>query len=117
VNNLLAQAHQLIPYQRIQFSRWLGSTKTANLLEKDKYAPPVSSRVKINAVKTKLSRELGLDYKKTYVRLFSTPKVSGLSRISSGDQFNFDGAKWQVESQTGWKASAGWDSFLCVKVG
>ena len=65
---------------------------------------------------TGLIRELGLDYKKNYVRLFSTPEVSGLSRISSGDQFTFDGARWQVETQTGWKATAGWDSFLCVEV-
>jgi len=116
VNNLLAQAHQLIPKQTISYSKWTGSETNTNLINVDTYDDAVESQVKINAVKSRLYRTLGLDYKKNYVRLFSIPSVSGLSRINNGDQFIFDGKNYQVEAQTGWFATAGWDSFVCVEV-
>lgn len=114
--NLLAQAHQLIPKQTISYSRWESSETNDKMLDVDTYAPAVDSRVKINAVKSSLIKKLGLDYKKNYIRLFSTPSVSGLSRINNGDQFTFNGKKYQVEVQTGWFATAGWDSFVCIEV-
>lgn len=116
MNNLLQQAHQLIPKETISYSRWLSSTNNNNMLDVDSYAPAVESKVKINAVKSSLIKKLGLDYKKNYVRLFSTPSVSGLSRINNGDQFTFNSKKYQVLVQTGWQATAGWDSFVCIEV-
>ena len=116
MSNLLAQAHQLIPKQTISYSRWLSSDVNPNMLSADTFAPAIETTVKINAVKSGLIKKLGLDYKKNYVRLFSIPSVSGLSRISNGDQFVFDGKTFQVESQTGWFATAGWDSFVCIEV-
>lgn len=114
--NVLAMAHQVIPYQKIKFFKWTGTEQNTNLLDSNDYAKGVTAKVKINAKQTPLMKKMGLDYKKTYVRLFSIPKISGLSRINNGDQFEFDDKRWQVEFQTGWYATAGWDSFVCVDV-
>lgn len=117
MNNLLQMAHQLIPYQSAQYFQFTGKVKGLNLLETSQYSPPTPVKVKINAVKSGLIKRLGLDYNKNYMRLFSTPAVSGLSRVNDGDQFEFDGRRWQIETQTGWFATAGWDSFVMVDVG
>lgn len=110
------QAHQLIPYQQIMFYKWLSSDEKTNMLNVDVFAKGVKAKVKVNAVSSKLRKELGLDYKHNYKRLFSTPKISGLSRINNGDQFTHAGLRYQVETQTGWFDTAGWDSFVCIEV-
>lgn len=114
--NLLNQAHKLIPHETIQYSSWTGSTQDSQLLEVNIFADAITTKVKINAIETSNYARLGLDYKKNYVYLFSVPSVSGLSRINNGDQFVFNNTTYQVESQTGWFPSAGWDSFVCVEI-
>lgn len=116
MSNLLAQAHNLIPYEKAVYFKWLTSEKNSNLLMKNEFAPGKTIKVKVNAVKTSLLKQLGLDYKKVYRMLYSIPKVSGLSRINAGDQFEFEGKRWKVEAQTGWFATAGWDSFVMIEV-
>lgn len=116
MNNLLAQAHQLIPKQTISYSVWKESSTNDNMLDVDEYEPAVERQVKINAVKSSLIKKLGLDYKKNYVHLYSIKPGSGLDRTNNGDQFTFDGIKYQVLVRTGWQATAGWDSFVCIEV-
>jgi hypothetical protein len=116
MSNLLIEAHSLIPYESAVYFKWLKSEKNSNLLMKNEFAQGKKTKVKINAVKSGLVRELGLDYKKNHRMLYSVPKVSGLSRVNSGDQLEFEGKRWKVETQTGWFATAGWDSFVMVEI-
>lgn len=115
--NLLDQAHQLIPYQQADYFAFKGNTVDSNTrLDVPQYAEGITVNVKINAVKSSLMKKLGLDYKKNYVKLYSTPTASGLTRVSDGDQFEFDSKRWQIEVQTGWFATAGWDSYVMIEV-
>ena len=117
MNNLLNQAHQLIPYrENTVLSPTLAALRHPTCLMWIRFAPAVTIEVKINAVGTRLIKKMGLDYKKNYARLFSTPRVSGLTRVNDGDQFEFDGKRWQIETATGWMPTAGWDSFFVVEI-
>lgn len=116
MNNLLRLANTLIPPKTVSYSKWEGSEVNNNMLDIDEYAKAINIKVNLNPVNTSLIKKLGLDYKKNYFKVKSIPSISGLSRMNNGDQFTFDGKKYQIETPTGWHSIAGWDTFLSIEM-
>ena len=113
--NLLKQAHKLIPYESITYARFIGRTVNSLGYFTNQYEFS-EIKVKINAVKTEIYREFGLDYKRKFFILHVIPGISGLTRSNSGDLFKYNNFIFQVESDWGWQPVANWDSYLCVEI-
>jgi len=115
--NLLKLAHQLIPYEKVTYYQWIGSTENDVMIDVQDYAAAIPELlVKVNAIGTDIFKRLGLDYKKNYVKLFSVQFVEGLSRTNSGDVFLFAGKYYQIQPRTGWQDTANWDSDICIEI-
>lgn len=59
---------------------------------------------------------LGLDLSKDYFNLYTSSPVIDLQRDVSGDQFDFNGNKYQCQSKTAWEAIDGWCSVLAIRI-
>lgn len=119
--NLLRNAHKLIKYEQILYRAYVSRTTDGLGLYTEVYNPPpgtapLTLKVKLNAIKTSIYRDFGLDYKRNYYNLHIIPKISGLTRANSGDIFKFNGLIYQVESSWQWQPIADWDSYLCIEI-
>lgn len=119
--NLLRQAQKVIPYEIILHRAYLSRTTDGLGLYDEEYNPPPGDpptklSVKLNAVKTEVYHDFGLDYKKNYYTLHLVPGISGLTRMNSGDLFKYNNLIYQVESSWGWQPIANWDAYLCIEI-
>ena len=113
--NLLKQAHKLIPFEKITLASFQGRVRDelGNFTNAYTFSEIV---VKINAVKTEVYRDFGLDYKRKYFIVYSIPKLSGLTRENSGDLYKFNNQFFQLESEWGWAPISDWDAYLSVEI-
>ena len=116
--NLLGIALTAIGHQPVVYFRNLGRATNAAGFMEGSYAAPAAVHVgSVQAVpRTRYSQE-GLDLSKDYVNWFVPQYVLGVARDAQGDQFNWNGKRWQVESITDWNAQDGWVQALAVAIG
>lgn len=61
-------------------------------------------------------QNLGLDYQKNYITWFVPMSLVDASRDMSGDEIQYDGQRWKVESKTDWYSRDGWVYATLVQV-
>lgn len=81
------------------------------------YAPAVNIIGSFQPVPRALYMTLGLDFQKTYFRLFTSNNVVDIGRDVSSDQISFQGRRYQCESSTPWFGLDGWVEVLCIDIG
>ena len=58
----------------------------------------------------------GLDFQKSYFTFYVSKNVIDLQRNVSGDQLEFQGQRYQCESNNDWFGEDGWVGVLCVLI-
>lgn len=117
--DLLDLALSVIPSQTVNYYKALSTTKTpAGFIQPAFAARVVVERGSVQAVSRSKYAYLGLELSKKYVTWF-VPQVDviALERNTSGDQFEYNGERFQAESVTDWFAQDGWLEVLAVKIG
>lgn len=117
-SNLLMEALELIEPQTVQYFQNTGRTKTgAGILIPTLAAAVPVTLCSLQPVPRSKFDVLGLDYSKNYVWWFVPRHTIGIERDASGDQINYGGKLYQVESLTDWEGQDGWLAALCVQIG
>lgn len=115
--NLLNMALSVIARQTITYYRATGRTLNDVGQDITAYASPVSIVGSLQPVPRQLYEQLGLDLQKSYYTFYTSNNIEDVGRDVSGDQFVFNGQRYQVESDNDWYAQDGWKGVLCVLIG
>lgn len=116
-SNLLNRAARLIQLQDVAWSAWLSNTKVAGGVVKPTYANPVTVQASVQAVSRAMYNLFGLDLQKNYVMLYTKTPMRDLERNGSCDLVDFNGRRFNVQSNTDWYGVDGWRGAICVDVG
>lgn len=116
--DILAQALSLIGSEPVTFYKAIDRARNAAGYIEPTFADGVCIEIgSVQAVARSKFQVLGLDWSKKYVTWFVEQNAIGLERGTSGDQFDYAGEKFQIESVTDWYAQDGWLAALAVKIG
>jgi hypothetical protein len=115
-SNLLKQALTVIAAQTITYYQAL--TRTVNTVGQwvTPYAEPVSIRGSFQAVPRNLYQQYGLDFQKDYYTFYSLNDIMDIKRDVSNDQIEFNGLRYQCESNNDWFAVDKWKGILCCLI-
>lgn len=117
-SNLLLQALRLIKPQTVQHFVATGRTTTGAGTFKSTFAPGVPVTMgSVQPVPRDRYDVLGLSLSKSYVNWIVPISAIALQRATSGDQMEWNGRRYQLESSTDWFGQDGWLRVLCVDVG
>jgi hypothetical protein len=114
-SNLLKRAARLIRLQEVAYYQDAGRTTNAIGIDQTVYQPPVTIKGSVQAVPLSAYQELGLDFGKNYVTLYTQTPLIGVERDVSGDVFTYNSKVYQVKSPTDWNAQDGWNAVLAVQ--
>lgn len=115
-SNLLNQAFTVIARQTVNYYANTGRTTNSIGLDVTAYASVITLRGSFQPVPRKLYQQYGLDLQKSYYTFYCSANILDVARGVSGDQINFNGIRYQVESANDWFAMDGWVGVLCVQV-
>lgn len=116
-SNLLTRAARLIRLQNVSYRRYTGRTTNGAGFDVSTYATAVTIKGSVQPVPRAMYERLGLDFQKNYVTLYTVTGVVDIARGAGSDQIDWNGRRFQVESETDWHAMDGWTGALCVDVG
>ena len=114
--NLLKRALRLVKAQPVTYRRFAGRTTNGIGLDVSEYECSKQIVGSVQAVPRSAYEQLGLDFQKQYVTLYTETEVLDLRRDISGDLIEFYGKTYQLVSSTDWQPMDGWQSVLCVEV-
>ena len=114
--NLLATAQTVIGKQDYQLRRPQGRTRNAAGYQVTAFSAPVDMSGSVQPVNQRQYKDMGLDFKKSYIKIYDVNLINTLSRTSNADQVIWDGYVWHVAEDTPWFLSGGWNYVLCVRL-
>lgn len=115
-SNLLRQALSMIGSQAVTYYADAGRTTTATGRDVTYFQEGVAvTEGSVQAVPRTRYESLGLDFSRNYVTWFVPQNVIGLGRNVSGDNIEFNGRRYDIETMTNWYAQDGWVECLCVE--
>lgn len=115
-SNLLNRAARLIKLQPVQYYQDIDRDNNSIGLDVTNYLPPAEISGSVQAVPLNTYKDLGLDFGKNYVTLYTNTPLIGIARDVSGDVFIFNGKTYQCMSTTDWLGMDGWNSVTAVEV-
>lgn len=114
--NILNAALSVIQKQAFTYFAFT-SRKTNEIgLDVANYALGVDAMGSAQPVPRNVYQNLGLDFQRTYFNFFVPSKIIDINRDVSGDQFEYNGQRFQCLSNTPWFGIDGWNQVLCVAV-
>lgn len=115
-SNLLDDALSLIDTTPLTYYQYLGRTTNAIGLDVASYAPGVPITASVQAVPRSHYQQMGLDYSKTYIMIWSSANLTDLGRGRAGDQVGFNGQRYELKDEADWTPIDGWNSVLAIRV-
>lgn len=116
IGNILSLAMGAIGSQTAAWQKFKDRTTNEAGHKVQSYYPTKNIVGSVQPVSQKAMQALGLDMNKRYVTLYTPADVVAVERDGSGDRIVYAGDVYLCESDTPWRAQAGWVSVLCVKV-
>lgn len=114
-SNLLATALSVIGAPSVTYYRYAGRDRNAIGQMVSAYSQETRSG-SVQAVPRNMYEALGLDFQKNYVWFYAVGSTQDIGRDVSGDQFDFNGRKYEILSLTDWTPIDGWNGALAVQV-
>ncbi len=114
--NLLNLALNVVPKQTVQWYRATGRSTGETGYDVTTFAPPVAVSGSFQIVSHDKFEQMGLDFKREYVKFYVSMVLGDLERDMTGDQFTFAGARYQVMANEDWYAVNGWNASMAVKL-
>ena len=115
-SNLLATALRVIYPEAFDYFQYQGLQTNAIGLDVVAFAPAVALQGSIQAVSRSVYQDMGLDFERRYVMIWTVSDIDGLERGRAGDQIQYNQRRYQVVDQDDWHAIDGWNSNLFVQV-
>ena len=115
-SNLLTTALELICAEPFDYIEYTGTSVNEIGFDVRTYAAPVTVRGSVQAVDRTEYDQLGLDWTKRYIRIWTETDIDDLYRDRAGDQVRWHNLLWEVQSEDDWHPIDGWNSFTAVQV-
>lgn len=117
-SNLLSQALSMIASQTVRLYTYNGRATNVAGKNETVYLPAIVSTVgSVQAVPANRYEQLGLDRKASHVTWFVPANVRGVNRGRNGDQFGYNGQRYNIISETPWLAQDGWVEIVGINIG
>jgi hypothetical protein len=116
-SNLLNDAFQSIDPTEIQYYTFVSRALNAARQWVSTFAAPVPVWACVQAVHRSKYTEYGLDFQRNYAKIWASMDTVDLDRDTSGDQFTWNGRRYQLVDDTNWFIQDGWASALAVDIG
>jgi hypothetical protein len=114
--NLLTHALRQIHPQKLDLYRFVGSTTNAIGNQVRQYAEKVTVSGSVQAVERKFYSDMGLDFNRRYISIWTTTDVEDSEREKAGDQLRWNSNRWEVVGETEWFEMDGWNTVLAIEV-
>ncbi len=114
-DNLLKKAQSIIPKQSFDYLEFTGRTTNEIGIDIATYSAAVQFFGSVQPIPRKVYQEMGLDWKKNYINIYSSDIITGIERDSSGDKIIFNGVEFQALSENDWQPIDGWQGVLFVE--
>ena len=114
--NLLATALACIDCEAFSVYRFAGKTVNAIGLDVLTYSDPIETFGSIQPVDRNQYSDLGLDFAKRHIQVWTESEVDDLYRMQAGDHIAWDGRRWEVSSKVNWFPIDGWNSVVATQV-
>lgn len=115
--NVLRMARRLISFECIWHSRWITNTEDGAGNVTPTYAQRVQIEGSVQPVQRAAYVTLGLDLQKNYVTVYTPTALQDLQQNGACDLLDFNGRRFNVQSNTDWLSQDGWRGSLCVDIG
>ena len=115
-SNLLTDAFELICTEPFDYYRFTGIETNAAGIDVRAYAAPVTVQGSVQPVDRSEYDDMGLDWTKRYIQVWTDQNVDDLYRERAGDQIGRHGFRWEIQSENDWHEIDGWNSFTAVQV-
>lgn len=115
-SNLLNQALSLIAAQPVMLRRFTGRTVNSIGEYVNTWAAGVAIVGSVQAVPQRMYEQLGLDWNRDYVTLYTSEQVIEVNRDGTGDRLVYGGRHYLCESLTDWYGQDGWNAVIAVHV-
>jgi hypothetical protein len=115
-SNLLLSALKVIQRQALQYFK--AQPRTLNQVGQDvvMYDAPIQVFGSFQPVPKSMYEQYGLDFTKDYFIFYSLNDITDVHRDVSGDQIEYNGRRFQCESNTEWFSLDYWKAILCIRV-
>ncbi len=115
-SNTLEDALTLIDSVEIQFFENTARNKNSIGLYVSTYAVSVPVQASVQAVKRSQYTNLGLDFNKHYIMLWSSHDFKDLARDRGADQIEFNNKRYELMNEDDWTPLDGWNSTLAIEI-
>lgn len=114
--NLLAAALKVISPQGFVLHRYQATVTNGIGFDVHTFSAPVTVSGSVQPASNKTYKELGLDWKKKHIQIWTTENIISLSRDRPNDQVEFNGSRYDIVERTPWEDIDGWSSYVAVEV-
>ena len=114
--NLYATATRLIGKSSYTYFASTGRALDARGIWVSSFAAGVTLSDSIQAVSRTLYESLGLDLSRYYVMIYTDNPLIVVDQGTSGDQIEFEGERYQLESETDWRPQDGHSGVLAIRL-
>ena len=115
-SNLLTSALTIICRDSFQYLRFNTITTNEIGLDVRDYDQPITRSGSVQSVDVSDIKNMGLDFTKSYIQVWTETPVNAVERDRSGDQIIWNGRRFEIQGETDWNAVDGWNSFTAVEV-
>lgn len=115
-SNILAAALTVICPEGFEYFKYRGTTTNAIGFDVVSFEAGVMVSGTVQAVDRAIYSDLGLDWEKQYIRIWTTQDIDDLERDRAGDQIEWNGDRYQIVDQSDWHSQDGWNGCLFVEV-
>ena len=115
-SNLLKKAFKVIGKDAFLYRQFDKRETNSVGIDVPSYLPDVELKGSVQAVPRRLYQLHGLDWKKKYITIFSSDKIDGPDRDTSGDRLTFNGKLYQALEENDWTPIDGWNGVMCVQI-
>lgn len=112
--NVYAMARALVAGSTYTYFQNTGTTTNARGLRETTFAAGVDRSDSVQPVPVDLYERLGLDLSKHYIVVYTSNTLNPVGRDGVGDELEFNGNRYQVQSDTDWSPIDGWKGTLAV---
>jgi hypothetical protein len=114
--NILSTVQTAIGKQAYQLQKYLGRTNNVAGFQVSSFDAPIDMMGSVQPVNQRQYKDMGLDFKKSYIRIYDAGLIESLSRDKNADRIIYDGFLFEVAEDTPWFLSGGWTYVLCVRL-
>lgn len=114
--NLLNQALTLIPKQNFIYRKFNSSQINDYGIKVDVYDTDIAFEGSVQAVDSKMYQQLGLDFSKKYINIYSSLNIKNVNRgQETPDKIIWNNKEYLVVNCSDWYIQDGWTNILAVE--